>query len=124
MDLQEYVYNLLSQAGDTVYAAPQQWETFPIISFYQKEGKLALALNGEERLVNYVFQVDIWDKSATPKQVEALTQQVSNQMTGGGFSRQFTADVPEQPGFFHKTLRFDCTVDIQTGCIYGANRTF
>ncbi len=94
------------------------------ISFYQKEGKLALALNGEERLVNYVFQVDIWDKSATPKQVEALTQQVSNQMTGGGFSRQFTADVPEQPGFFHKTLRFDCTVDIQTGCIYGANRTF
>jgi len=118
MNVQEYLYEILAGVGKTVYAYPGEWEKFPIISFYQQSGKTERNFNGEERLVQYVFQVDVWDKGESPQVLETTAQAVTSALASVGLVRRFAADVPDKPGFFHKTMRFGCKVDMVTGNIY------
>ncbi|MPN34066.1 hypothetical protein SDC9_181558 [bioreactor metagenome] len=120
MNVQEYLYGILAGVGETVYAYPSQWEHFPIISFYQRGGETSMNLNGAERLIRYSFQIDVWDKGETPQRMEATAQAAAAALTAAGLVRQFTADVPDKPGFFHKTMRFNGKIDQETGKVYGA----
>lgn len=85
---------------------PANWNALPYIFYYEVENNNPLLISGSP-LSDVTLQIEIWSEGST----SALAMQVDQLLTGMGFRRQFSADVPDSADVRHKTMRFQGIVD-------------
>lgn len=105
VDFNEEAEKSLSKLPYTLcFYYPEQWNEFPIISFYNLTEQGAFSSDNEEDLQGGCVVVDIW--TLQPSDGGRIAKEVHVQMAKDGWSRELSMDVPKVDGVYHRTMRF------------------
>lgn len=83
---------------------PEQWNTFPIVSFYNLTESGAFASDNEEDIQKGTVVVDIW--ALSPSECGKINIEITELMKSDGWCRETSMDVPKTDGVYHRTMRF------------------
>lgn len=105
-DINHEAEQSLSRLGCSVcYSHPKTFTSLPVVSFFNVSEKGAFYADNEESVQSGYVQVDVW--AAEGAQCGFLALNVNEIMTGDGWTRQMSADIPEDnEKIYHKTMRF------------------
>ncbi len=88
-----------------VYQHPEKFMELPVVSYYNLTECGGFYADNSECIQNGYVQVDIW--SDIPSQCGSLSVRVNELMTGDGWTREMSMDVPKKNDrIYHRTMRF------------------
>lgn len=96
----------LKAKAKLVYAYPEQFNTSPIISYYELGNNGGFRADNTEQSQIARAQIDVWsNKKAEPG---SLAIEVDNIMQADGWIRELSRDLPKASDdkYYHKTMRF------------------
>ena len=90
-----------------VYRQPYGFNALPVVSYCNLTEGMGMVCDNAEYIQDGAAQLDIW--CAVPEQCAEISAEIEALLTADGWSRQFSMDVPKQPGerAFHRTMRYD-----------------
>lgn len=99
--------SLAELSCELVYRQPSGFHALPVVSYFNLKESMGMTCDNEEYISDGEVQLDIW--CAAPKQCAEISAEINSLLAADGWSRQFSMDVPKQPGerAFHRTMRFD-----------------
>lgn len=86
------------------YYYPEKFNDLPIVSFYNLTERPDFSSDNDEDIQSGTVQVDIW--TSEPSQCGKIGIEVNKVMTADGWGREFSRDLGNQNGVYHKTMRF------------------
>lgn len=94
---------------------PENWSTFPCVSYYELSNTEHLRTDDEEQLSEIIIQIDIWSMSSSKNSEIAIS--IDGSMSSIGFVRNFCGDLFNE-GIHHKTMRYRAIVDKDKKYVY------
>ena len=100
---------------EAVYYYPDDFNTLPVISYYQLTERPSFGYDNIEAIQTGTVVVDVW--SNKPSEVGAISLQVNDVMVADGWGREFSRDVnpdgkPGEDYVYHKTMRFSKNLNV------------
>ena len=89
------------------YQHPSGFNKLPAVSYYNLTEGMGMVCDNEELIQDGAVQLDIW--CAVPKECARIADEINSLLSADGWSRQFSMDIPKQPGerAYHKTMRYN-----------------
>lgn len=113
----EQIYSILSGiAGNVTNGYPDDWTTFPVISYIEEEDRPGIVRADGEAKTYYRYKIDIWTDGTS---TTVIASEIKDAFAKLGWQRKQSADVEELTGLKHKVIRFECQIDIN-GNVYNA----
>ncbi len=118
VDLHPVIAALLKPVGRVELAFPDMSARFPLLTITELSSASSAIYDGEERLTDVDWQVDVWDDAQTPQRCVQLAGQASDALIQAGFTRYFgqlmrDAAIPQR-----YTMRFRGRLDNKTMMMY------
>ena len=114
INVKKEIYALLKNiCSNSFEIYPKNFNTFPVIAYTEEENAGAVYCDGEERLSNFTYKIDIWSKESNSE----LAAEIDAAMTKAGFRRTNCNDV-EEADTRHKVMRYKASVDTRTLTTY------
>ena len=92
------------------YQHPTGFNKLPVVSFYNLTECMGMVCDNDELIRDGAVQLDIW--CAVPEECARIADEINALLSADGWGRQFSADIPKQPGerAYHKTMRYNKSV--------------
>lgn len=116
IDLTAKIASVLKSIAPVELAWPEATFKPPLITITEVENAVNLVLQGNERLSDITFQIDVWCKDV--KSVQEMSALVSERLTALGFIRGSSMIIPDPSHIARKTMRFRALVDCANNHVY------
>ncbi len=110
LDINEELEKSLEGLGCTlVYRQPEGFNDLPVVSYYNLTESGSFAYDNEEQMQDGTVVLDIW--ASVPKECAKIALEINGLMLDDGWIRQFSMDIPKQPGerAYHRTMKYTKT---------------
>lgn len=90
---------------EAVYFFPENFNTLPVVSFYNLFEGSHMSCDNSELILRGVVQIDVWDKN--PAEIGRIASRIKNGLTQNGWVREMAMDVANNgDNVYHRTMRF------------------
>lgn len=117
IDIIPTIAGMLADIGAVELQFPDISANFPVITLCEIANQSDTVIDGIERLSVISIQIDVWDKSDTPKSVSEMSAKINAIMIKKGFSRVFGQFIPDGD-LQRKCMRFTAKIDSLNHRVY------
>ncbi len=118
VDLCPVLSDMLSGIAPVELSFPEAKAKCPVITLTELPNASVAVLDGDERLTEVDWQIDVWDNGRTPKRCNDLASKVRARLTASGMTCYF-GQMMRDPAAHHRyTMRFRGVLDNKNLIMY------